>query len=141
MKQAMTLEDVLAHENRIQVRVTYHDADIMGHAYYARYLVWFEMGRTEWIRDFGVSYKELEQRGILLPVRECRVRYHAPAMYDDLITVVTRAKELTRTRLEFECRVEQADGALVAEGSTLHPFVSPERRVLRAGYDVFGIND
>ena len=139
MIQPQTLDDVLTHENRIEVRVTYHDADIMGHAYYSRYLVWFEMGRTEWIRDFGVSYRELERRGILLPVRECHVRYHAPAMYDDVVTIVTQAKELTRTRLEFACRVEQADGALVAEGSTMHPFVSPDRRVLRAGFEIFGI--
>ena len=121
------------------IRVTYHDTDKMGHAYYARYLVWFEIGRTEWLRSRGKTYRELEERGVYLPVRDCTVRYHAPAYYDDLIIVHTVLSEQRRASLAFAYRIENsADGKLIAEGMTLHPFVNAERKIIKVDPAVFG---
>ena len=123
----------------VEVRVTYRDTDRMGHAYYSQYLVWFEIGRTELIRARGKTYRELEERGVFLPVRECHCRYHAPATYDDLLVVHTAVAELRPASVKFDYRIERvADGELIATGSTHHPFVSAERKILRVGKDIFG---
>ena len=129
-----------------EVRVTYHDTDKMGHVYYSRYLVWFEIGRTELIRDriqSGTSYqsyREMEEDGIFLPVRECFTRYHSPAFYDDLLIIHTRVSELKETSIRFKYRIERKeDGLLVVEGQTQHPFVSADRKILRIGLQIFGL--
>ena len=73
-----------------QFRVRYSESDQMGVVYHTHYLVWCEIGRTDFIRTFGVSYAELERQGLLLAVTEAQVRYLASARYDDLIVVETR---------------------------------------------------
>ena len=121
-------------ESRTRIRATYRDSDQMGFVYYANYLVYFETGRTELLRDLGRTYRELEEAGIFLPVLECSCRYHAPARYDDLLEVATRVTRWTRAALDFayECR-RVADGALLATGSTRHAFTNREGRITRAG--------
>ena len=72
---------------KTRVRVRYADTDRMGVVYYANYLVWFEVGRTEWLRETGWSYREMEADGIALPVIEAQCEYRQPARYDDEIEI------------------------------------------------------
>ena len=80
---------------KTRVRVRYADTDRMGVVYYANYLVWFEVGRTEWLRETGWSYREMESEGVALPVIEARCEYRQPARYDDEVEIATRATLLT----------------------------------------------
>jgi acyl-CoA thioester hydrolase len=109
---------------KTRVRVRYADTDRMGVVYYANYLVWFEVGRTEWLRETGWSYREMESDGIALPVIEARCEYRQPARYDDEIEIATRATLLTPVRIRFDYEVTRTgDGALSATGHTVHAAV------------------
>ncbi len=114
------------------LRVLYGDTDAMGQAYYGNYLRWFEVGRAEWFRSRGSSYRSLERQGIYLPVIEAHCRYHQPAFYDDMLAVLTRFHFSGPARLRFEYRiVRQGDDTLLAEGYTVHACVNRERKVLK----------
>ena len=108
-------------------RVTYAETDQMGFVYYANYFVLFEIGRTELIRASGMAYKALEDMGFLLPVIEASCKYISPAGYDDMLTIRTRVAEFKGIRLRFEYQVTR-DGAVLAEGMTMHAFVDKEGR-------------
>src|SRR5262249_40929545 len=95
---------------------------------YANYLVWFEVGRTEWLRSRGYAYRSLEGEGVFLPVTEASCRYLAPSRYDDLVWIVTRVGRLGRTIVRFDYRILKEDGTLAAEGHTEHCFLSREGR-------------
>lgn len=92
-----------------EFRVRYAETDQMGVVYYANYLVWCEIGRTEFIRSFGRTYADLERQGIFLAVSEASLRYHAPARYDDRIRVDTRLSKVRSRALEFEYLILNAD--------------------------------
>lgn len=110
------------HTTRLRVR--YADTDRMGVVYYANYLVWFEVGRTEWLRAAGWSYREMEQEGLRLPVIEARCEYRQPARYDDEIEIRTRATLVTPVRVRFDYDVTRgADAAVSAVGYTVHAAV------------------
>jgi acyl-CoA thioester hydrolase len=97
----------------------------MGVTYHANYLVWFEVGRTDWLRHQGWTYRDMEREGYLLPVIEVTCRYRAPARYDDDVEVHTRASLVTRTRVRFDYVVRiVADGSIAATGHTLHAVLS-----------------
>lgn len=103
------------------VRVRYAETDCMGVAYYGNHFVWFEVGRTEFIRQRGYPYRELEeQEGCYLIVAEASCRYHAPARYDDLLTVRTRVKQARSRVVVFSYEILAEDGRKVATGETLH---------------------
>jgi acyl-CoA thioester hydrolase len=108
----------------------------MGVAYYANYLVWFEIGRTEWLRSRGYAYRELEREGVFLPVTEASCRYLAPSRYDDLVYVVTRVAKLGRTVVRFDYRIVKEDGSTAASGHTEHCFLSREGRPVRAPAEI-----
>jgi len=124
--------------NVTTVRVTYRDTDRMGHVYYANYLVWFEIGRTEMLRDLGMTYREWEDvHGIFLPVASCWIDYHKGALYDDVVRIETRISVLTRASITFEYRlVHDTAGDLLATGGTRHPFLSKDGRVVRVAHKV-----
>jgi acyl-CoA thioester hydrolase len=124
--------DIAPGEHAHAVRVRYADSDQMGVAYYANYLVWFEVGRTEWLRARGYAYRSLESEGVFLPVTEAACRYLAPSRYDDLVWIVTRVGKLGRTIVRFDYRILKEDGTLAAEGHTEHCFLSREGRPVRA---------
>ncbi len=110
-----------SHEVITPVRVRYADTDRMGVVYYANYLAWFEVGRTEWLRAQGTSYAAIECDGFILPVVEARCKYRKPLRYDDEVDVGTRALLVTPVRVEFHYRiVRPSDGAVAAEGFTVH---------------------
>ncbi len=104
-----------------RLRVRYADTDRMGVAYYANYFVWFEVGRTEWLRETGWSYRDMEQDGIGLPVIEAHCEYRQPARYDDELEIATRAALVSPVRIRFDYEVTRAaDGTLAALGHTVH---------------------
>jgi acyl-CoA thioester hydrolase len=113
-------------------RVRYAETDAMGIVHHAAYLVWMEMGRTEFMRHFGFTYRELEKMGVLLPVVEVNVRYKQSSRYDDEIRVSTWVEEMDRVRLKLAYRMERVeDGALLIEASTTHTYIGPDGRLLR----------
>ncbi len=124
-------------EGTTRIRVTYRDTDQMGMVYYANYLVYFETGRTELLRELGRTYRDLESDGVFLPVRDARCRYHAPARYDDVLVVTTRVERWTRAAMDFRYEVRrEGEEELLAEGTTRHAFMSRDGRILRVGGDV-----
>lgn len=103
----------------IEFRVRYGETDRMGVVYHAEYLAWCEMGRTEYIRSRGMSYADMERRGVPLVVAQASIRYHAPARYDDMIRVSTVLSELGSRGLTFEYVITNADsGQRLASAST-----------------------
>lgn len=118
-------------ENTTRLRVRYADTDQMGVAYYARYLEWFEVGRTELLRAQGLPYAEIEKEGVALPVLEAYCKYRKPVRYDQLLRVVSRLKEMPRASLRIEYEIRDEDGQLLAEGHTVHTFINPEGRPVR----------
>lgn len=106
-----------------KVRAIYRDTDQMGVVYYGNYYTWFEVGRNEFIRSLGLSYKDLEEQGVMLPVIESRCTYKSPARYDDLVIVRTGICEMTGARIAFAYDViREKDSALLARGCTVHAF-------------------
>jgi acyl-CoA thioester hydrolase len=117
---------------RTLVRVRYAETDRMGVVYYANYLIWFEVGRTEWLRETGWSYREMETEGVALPVIEAHCTYRQPARYDDEIEIVTRATLVTPVRVRFEYdAIRRSDGVRVAEGYTVHAALDTAGRPCR----------
>ena len=104
-----------------RVRVRYAETDKMGVVYYANYLVWFEVGRTDLLRDAGWSYRDMETDGYALPVIEAHCTYRAPAKYDDDLEVRTTGAMLSPVRVEFTYEiVRPADNATLVTGTTVH---------------------
>lgn len=117
------------HETLLRVR--YAETDKMGIVYYANYLVWFEIGRTEFCRTRGFSYSDMEEMDdAFLVVAECYCRYKAPAYYDDELLVRTHITELRKRSLRFGYEIVRAsDGQIIAEGETGHVITDGTGRV------------
>ena len=113
-----------------RVRVRYAETDQMGVVYHANYLVWFEVGRVELIRQLGMSYKDLErEEGVLIAVVEATARYKAPARYDDELIVRTRVAEVRTSILRFRYEVlRAADEKVLCEGETVHLVVGRDMK-------------
>jgi len=121
-----------AGSRQVRLRVRYADTDRMGVVYYANYLVWFEVARTEWLRDTGWSYRQMEDEGIRLPVIEAHCEYRQPARYDDEVEVRTCATLLTPVRLRFDYEVWRSGGASAcAVGHTVHAALDATGRPCR----------
>jgi acyl-CoA thioester hydrolase len=98
----------------------------MGVVYYANYLVWFEVGRTDWLRHVGQTYREMERNGIALPVIEAHCTYQQPARYDDEVEVATRAVLVSPVRIRFDYEVTvKGEPKASAIGYTVHAAVDP----------------
>jgi acyl-CoA thioester hydrolase len=115
---------------RSTARVRYAETDRMGVVYYANYLVWFEVGRTEWLRDAGWSYREMELEGVGLPVIEVHCEYRLPARYDDDVDILTRAALLTPVRIRFDYEIRRG-ADLLASGYTVHASLDATGRPCR----------
>jgi acyl-CoA thioester hydrolase len=114
-----TPETLLAH------RISYGETDTMGVLYYAEYLHLFERGRSEFIRDRGMSYATVEERGIMLPVREAQCRYRAPARYDDLVFVRVGIAEWGKASITFTYEIlNESKDKVLATGMTQHACVN-----------------
>lgn len=113
-------------------RVIYGDTDRMGVAYHANYLRWFEIGRAELFRHLGLTYAEMEDRGVFLPVSEVFCKYVSSARYDDLIAIETTVDPTVRAGVKFDYRILGPDGEqLLAKGHTKHAFLNPDGKVVR----------
>lgn len=109
-----------------KIRVRYSETDQMGFCYYGNYASYFEVARVEALRQRGISYKELENLGILLPVKKFEITYLQPAKYDDLLEIQTRIKELAGVRIGFSYQTYNDDGQLLNEAYTLLVFVNAQ---------------
>jgi acyl-CoA thioester hydrolase len=103
----------------VEFRARYAETDQMGVVYHSHYLVWCEVGRTDYIRRLGMPYAELERNGMLLAVSEATLRYHGSARYDDLVRVETTVGDVRSRTITFEYRIVNADsGAKLVTAST-----------------------
>jgi acyl-CoA thioester hydrolase len=117
---------MMTAETRIRVR--YGEVDRMGYLHHGNYPLYFEVGRTELIRQFGLTYRELEDRGVLLPLRDISIRYHQPALYDDEVIIRTSLINRPSIRMEFEYQMLNTSGELLSEAKTTLVFVNAETR-------------
>ena len=111
------------YSTSMEFRVKYGETDRMGYAYYGNYAQYFEVARVEALRELGFTYKQLEDDGILLPVRHYNVDYLKPAYYDDVITVKTYIKESPSARITFEYEVFNADDEVITNATVVLVFI------------------
>lgn len=107
----------------IEVRVRYAETDQMGVVYHANYAQYFEIGRVEWLRNQGISYKWMEENGIMLPVVSLTMNYKKPAKYDDILTVTTILKSQTSVKIEFDYEIRNQVGELLTTGYSMLVFI------------------
>ena len=121
----------------IEYRVIYGDCDPFDVVYYANYLNYFERGRTEFFRELGVTYRQVQDMGIFLPVSEVWCKYHRSARYDDLLLIETEVAYLKKASIRFNCRIyRKQEKELITEGHTIHAFVNREGKIKRAPPEV-----
>ncbi len=114
------------------IQPRYGETDQMGVVYHANYLNWFEVGRSNFLRQLGYTYRELEAEGVLLPVIEAHLKYIKPALYDVEVLVRTEIEVLKGVRIGFRYRVlRKEDEELLVEGTTLHAFTNKDLKPVR----------
>lgn len=111
-------------DHQIQVRVRYSETDQMGVVYHGNYIPYFEIGRVEWLRNKGISYKKMEESGIGLPIVNMNINYKKSAVYDELLTVHTVFKSQTSVKIEFDCAIYNEAKELLTTAQFLLVFVS-----------------
>ena len=109
--------------HQVEVRVRYSETDQMGVVYHGNYIPFFEIGRVEWLRDKGISYKTLEQNGIALPIVSMTLNYKKSARYDDLLFVKTKLKSYSGVKIEFDCEIWNEQEELLTTAYFLLVFV------------------
>lgn len=116
-----------------KIRVEYHHTDQMGIVHHSNYVKFFEVARTEWLRANGLTYAEMERRGVMMPIVDVAVKYRNPAVYDELISVTAFVDAMPMARMTFRYEVRGEDGREIASGSTTLGFIdSQTRRPMRA---------
>jgi len=120
------------HKTVLELRVRYAETDQMGIAHHGSYFTWMEAARTELMREGGLSYRELEERGYLLPVREAHCRYRKSLTYDDVAVIETRLLEIGGASIKIGYTISKKDdGSIIAEGYTFHAFTDRRGRVVK----------
>ena len=114
-------------ESITPIRVRYAETDAMGIVHHAVYPVWMELGRSDFLREFGQGYAEWEKQGVMMSVGELQVTYRAPARYDELVEVHTRLLEVGRRKAVFAYEILRG-GTRLAEGRTVHLVTGPDGR-------------
>ncbi len=110
---------MVSNTSKIQIRVRYAETDRMGFVYYGNYATYFEVARVEWLRERGLSYKEMEDNGIILPVVHFEIDYKRPGLYDDLLTIEVVLKEKPGTKMTFIQRTFNEKGDLLNHGEVI----------------------
>jgi acyl-CoA thioester hydrolase len=110
-------------EYEFTVRVRYAETDQMGVVYHGNYAQYFEMGRVEWLRNLGVSYRWMEENGVMLPVVSLEMNYKKPARYDDLLRVKTILKSQISVKIEFDYEIYNVQNQLLTTGYSMLVFV------------------
>jgi acyl-CoA thioester hydrolase len=111
------------YSHQTTLRVRYAETDRMGYVYYGTYAQYFEVGRVEALRSLGMSYRRMEEEGLMLPVHDLSVRFHKPAFYDDLLTVRTTIGTMPSVRIRFDYEVRNEEGVLLTEAATTLVFI------------------
>ena len=109
--------------DEIQIRVRYGETDQMGVVHHGNYALYLEMGRIEWLRKLGVSYKNMEENGVMLPVVSLSINYKKSAVYDDVIHVKTQLKNTPTAKIEFEYEITNEKGEILTLASTTLVFI------------------
>ena len=127
------------YTHKTELRVRYEETDQMGVVYYSNYLVWFEVGRAEYIRSLGTSYREFERRGVHIVVAEAYCKYEFPARYDDIVIIRTNLSEIGSRSMKYTYTVlRKADRKLIASGHTTHVFVGKNGKSMKIPKWVLG---
>ena len=122
------------------LRTRYAETDQMGVVYYGNYPQYLEIGRVEWLRAIGLTYKEMEAEGIMMPVVSLQIQYKKPALYDELITIRTKLKDLPSTKIEFDYEILNEKGELLSTANTILVFVDAKTfRPVRCPEKVLGL--
>lgn len=106
------------------IRVRYGETDQMGYVYYGHYAMYYEVARVESLRQLGLTYKEIEEMGVMMPVLENRSKYLAPARYDDLLRIVTTLREKPGVKIKFEYEIFNDENKLIHQGETVLVFIN-----------------
>jgi acyl-CoA thioester hydrolase len=109
--------------HQTQIRVRYSETDQMRVVYHGNYAQYFEIGRVEWLRNQGISYKRMEENGIMLPVVSLTMNYKKPARYDELLTLKTFLKKMTTVKIEFDYELYNEKEELLTTGNSILVFV------------------
>jgi acyl-CoA thioester hydrolase len=120
----------MAQQNTFSFRVRYSETDQMGVVYHGNYAQYLEMGRVEWLRSMGFSYKKMENDGIMLPVISLQMNFKKSATYDDLITVTTSLTKLPMVRIEFDYEIRNEEGELLITANTVLAFIDMKTKRL-----------
>ncbi len=112
--------------SEIQTRVRYAETDRMGYVYYGNYATYFEVARVEALRTMGMTYKEMEDEGIILPVLDYSVKFLKPAFYDDLLTIKTVIKEMPTARIRFDYETYNEKNVLLNVANTTLVFINKQ---------------
>lgn len=115
-------------DNQTTVRTRYAETDQMGVVYYGNYPQYFEVGRVETLRALGITYRNMEEEGIMLPVLKLEIKYLKPALYDDELTIKTFLKEMPSTRITFHHEIYNSKGDLLTTGLVQLVFVDAATR-------------
>jgi len=114
-------------ENKTALKIRYSETDQMGYAHHGNYAQYFEIGRLELLHDLGISYKKMEEEGLILPVYSISTRFIKPAKFDDLLTLKTTLKEIPTARITFEYEIYNADNEKISTGETVLVFVDTKK--------------
>jgi len=120
--------------SEIKIRIRYAEVDRMGFVYHSNYLVFLEMGRTEWLRQNGTSYDEMEKSGIFLPVVNIEIKYRKPAYYDDIICVNTIVKKENSRSITFSYKIIR-DNEILIEASSKHIYMNKDGKAIAYNRD------
>lgn len=110
------------HETKIRVR--YSETDQMGIVYHGNYAQYLEIGRIEWLRNFGVSYKKMEEQGVMLPVISLSINYKKSARYDDVVYVKTQLSKMPTATIEFNFEILNEDGEIITLAKAVLAFIN-----------------
>jgi len=111
-----------------KVRVRYGETDQMGVVHHGKYAQYLELGRIAWLKSYGISYKKLEENGVMLPVYELNIKYLKPAYFDDELLVETTLKEAPRVRISFQYRIENQQNEVITRAETTLVFMDKKKR-------------
>lgn len=109
--------------DEIPIRVRYGETDQMGVVHHGNYALYLEMGRTEWLRKKGISYRQMEEDGIMLPVISMSLKFKKSAFYDDVIKVKTTLKKLPSVKIEFDYEIYNESGEILITANTVLAFI------------------
>lgn len=126
IKQGYNFKKNFMFTSETKIRVRYAETDRMGYVYYGNYATYFEVARVETLREMGMTYKDMEDQGIILPVLEFNIKYLKPAFYDDLLSVKTTIKEMPSARIHFDYETYNEKNVLLNIAATTLVFINKE---------------